>query len=152
MIKKFLFILCCIFTFSISTCSAEKFLSSDSAAIGGITTGSSGEYVKSIYGDPNKIRVSENSQGVVTWYYGDTFQIDFTNGLASAVVSSGNNGLATPDGISVGMKKSKITSKYGRPQESDKYGTRAIYTYKTDNGTNVTFIVNGDLIKEIRIS
>ena len=152
MSRKILFIIICILGLNISLCAAAKNFSADSAAIGGITTGSSTEYTKSIYGEPGEIRSSEENQNAETWYYGDTFQIDFVDGIASAVVSSGANGLATPDGITVGMKKKNMTSKYGRPQHTDKYGKRAIYSYQAENGAKMTFVIRDGIISEIRIN
>ena len=152
MSRKILFMIICILGLNISLCAAAKNFSADSAAIGGITTGSSIEYTKSIYGEPGEIRNSEKDQNIETWYYGDTFQIDFVDGIASAVVSSGANGLATPDGITVGMKKKNMTSKYGRPQHTDKYGKRAIYSYQAENGAKMTFVIRDGIISEIRIN
>ena len=152
--RRFLLICICILGLNISTCLASKVFNADQAAIGGISAGSSTEYIKGIYGEPNKIRINDNSQDLntETWYYGDTFQIDFVNGIASSVVSSGNNGLSTPDGIAVGMKKSKMTSKYGRPEHADKYGNRAIYTYQADNGSKMLFVIRNGVISEIRVN
>lgn len=149
--KIFLFVLSFMLIFNISICSASKVFNSDKAAIGGISTGSSTDYIKSIYGDPNKIKVNESNPKAETWYYGDSFQIDFVDGIASSVISSGANGLSTPDGITVGMKKSKMTSKYGSPKQIDKYGKRAVCTYKTNDGIEMTFIITSGIISEIRI-
>ena len=148
--KKFIYMLIIVLSLSISICSAAKSFNAEQAAIGGIAAGSSTDYIKGIYGEPNKIRIRENHSE--TWYYGDTFQIDFINGKVSSVVSSGNNGLATPAGITVGMKKSKMTSNYGSPQVTDKYGNRAIYTYQADNGVKMIFIISNGIISEIRVN
>lgn len=150
--NKILTMVILILGFNVSTGLATKNFDSERMAIGGISTGSSAEYTKSIYGEPNKIRVSEDNQKLETWYYGDTFQIDFLDGIACNVTSSGANGLSTPDGITVGMKKYNMTSVYGKPQISDKYKTRAIYTYKTENGTKMLFITNNGIISEIRVN
>ena len=150
---RFLLFLIGILSLNISICSAAKAFNADQAAIGGISVGSSTEYIKGIYGEPNSIRVDEDSQdkSVQTWYYGDTFLIDFVNGIVSGVITSGNNGLATPAGVSVGMKKKVMTSKYGSPKTTDKYGSRAIYTYQTDSGVGMIFVVRDGIISEIRV-
>ena len=150
---KFLLLLFCILCLNISICSAARVFNADQAAIGGISIGSSTEYIKGIYGEPNSIHVDEDSKDTdsQTWYYGDTFLIDFINGIASCVVTSGNNGLATPAGVSVGMKKKEMTSKYGSPKTTEKYGNRAIYTYQTDSGVGMVFIVRDGIISEIRV-
>ena len=152
--KKLLLILICIFALNISTSSAAKKFNVDSAAIGGITIGAGSEYIKSIYGEPGNIRVHESEQDVKTetWYYGDSFQIDIVEGIVTSLVTSGANGLTTPEGITVGMNKKDMTSKYGKPTQSDKYGNRAIYTYKSDNGVEMLFVVNDGIISEIRIN
>ena len=150
---KSLLLLICILCLNISICSAAKVLNVDQAAIGGISIGSNTEYIKGIYGEPNSIRVDEESQDTETqtWYYGDTFLIDFVNGIASCVVTSGNNGLSTPAGVSVGMKKKVMKSKYGSPKAVKKYGNRAIYTYQTESGVDMVFVVRDDIISEIRV-
>lgn len=150
---KSLLLLICILCLNISICSAAKVLNVDQAAIGGISIGSRTEYIKGIYGEPNSIRIDEGSQDTEsqTWYYGDTFHIDFVNGMVSSVVTSGNNGLATPAGITVGMKKKAMKSKYGSPKSTEKYGNRAIYTYQTDSNVSMVFIVRDGIISEIRV-
>ena len=149
---KILLILICTLILNISFCSAAKIFNADQAAIGGISVGVGTEYIKEIYGDPNKIRIdnelNENSQ---TWYYGDTFQIDFVNGIATCIVTSGNNGLTTPAGVTVGMRKKEMTSKYGISSTSDKYGNRAIYTYQAANGIKMLIVTRDGIITEIRI-
>ena len=150
---KILLFLICLLGLNISICSASKVFNAEQAAIGGISVGSSTEYIRGIYGDPNKILVDEDSinSDSQTWYYGDTFMIDFVNGIASCVVTSGNNGLTTPDGVTVGMKKKAMTSKYGSPKTTDKYGNRAIYTYQTTSGIGMVFVIRDGIISEIRV-
>ena len=149
---KILLILICTLILNISFCSAAKIFNADQAAIGGISIGVSTEYIKEIYGDPNKIRIdNELNADSQTWYYGDTFQIDFVNGIATCIVTSGNNGLTTPAGVTVGMRKKEMTSKYGSPSNSDKYGNRAIYTYQSANGIKMLIVTRDDIIIEIRI-
>ena len=104
---SFLLFMIGILSLNISLCSAAKVFNADQAAIGGISVGSSTEYIKGIYGEPKSIRIDENNnqdKDSQTWYYGDTFLIDFVNGIASCVITSGNNGLSTPAGVSVGMR------------------------------------------------
>ena len=90
-------------------------------------------------------------QTVETWHYGDSFQISMKAGEATSVISSGNNGLTTPEGVGVGMKKQSMTSKYGKPQSKEKYGKRAIYMYELRSGTKMYFIVNNGIITEMRL-
>ena len=151
---SFLLFMIGILSLNISLCSAAKVFNAAQAAIGGISVGSSTEYIKGIYGEPKSIRIDENNtqdKDSQTWYYGDTFLIDFVNGIASCVITSGNNGLSTPAGVSVGMKKKVMKSKYGSPKTTEKYGNRAIYTYQTDSGVDMMFVVCDDIISEIRV-
>ena len=145
--KIFVLILICLL--NVSMCSAKKIINSEQAAIGGISTGADTNYIKSIYGEPNEIFTRENNS--VTWFYGTTFQIEFVNDVAISVVSSGPNGLTTPNGISVGMKKNKIRSQFGSPNQTEKYKNRAIYFYEIDNGSKLIFIVKDKIISEIRV-
>ncbi|MBR1396198.1 MAG: hypothetical protein IJ563_01515 [Selenomonadaceae bacterium] len=156
--KSIYILIFCIIFINSSICAAMKSIKVEQAAIGGIAVNSSAEYIKSIYGDPNKMRSSviknstdNQSIQAETWYYGDTFQIDLVDGVAVSVVSSGNNGLATPDGITVGMKKRNMTSKYGKPSQLDKYDKRAIYTYKINDKLQMIFITRDNIIVEMRM-
>ncbi len=149
MIKNFLFVLICIFGLNISMCSA-KILNADQAAIGGITIGSNENYIKSIYGEPNNIFKREgNAQ---SWFYGDSFIIDFVDGKVSSIISSGANGLSTPDGISVGMTKKSLKTKYGNPNHSENYKKRSIQTYEIDENIKMIFVIKNKTISEIRIN
>ena len=137
-----------------TTCLAIKNIEADRAALGGITVGSSANYIKSICGEPKEIKTDyDKSKNLtfVTWYYGDTFQIRFVNETVASLTSSGNNGLTTPDGVGVGMKKSVMRSTYGKPAQVDKYNSRAIYSYNVDNRFNMLFLVRNGIISEIRI-
>ena len=49
------------------------------------------------------------------------------------------------------MKKKAMTSNYGSPKTTDKYGNRAIYTYQTDSGVSMVFVVRDGIISEIRV-
>ena len=146
--NKFMILIICMIL-NISICSAKTF-GSEHAAIGGIATGANVDYIKSVYGEPNKIKSNGNNSS--TWYYGDTFMITIINDVAVSIITSGNNGLLTPDGIGVGMKKSSITSKYGKAQSIEKYGNRAIYIYEVDGGSQMYFIIKNGMITEIRLN
>lgn len=104
-------------------CDAAKVIGEDRAAIGGITIGSKVDYVRSIYGEPDKIRSDDDRS--VEWYYGDTFQIRFVDERAVFVCSSGNNGLNTPDDVGVGMKSRRVKKVFGRPHEKLKFDRRS---------------------------
>ncbi len=109
-----------------STCFASmtaEYLTSMS--IGGVQIGNSEEYVRSIYGDPNRIVYEKNLDGtnrqgstVYTYVYGDTFKILFcgNNNIpmhVGEVISTANNGIKTEAGLTVGDTESTITRLYG---------------------------------------
>ncbi len=131
-------------------CGASKVLGEDRAAIGGIAIGSKVEYVESIYGAPDKIL--ESDARTVEWYYGETFQIRFTDGRAVFVCSSANNGLNTPDDVGVGMKGRLIKKVFGRPSEKFKFDRRKVYVYDVKGAGQMMFVLNGDWITEIRLT
>ena len=133
-----------------ANCSAAKVIDTDRAALGGISIGSKIDYVRSIYGDPDKIRNSDD--GAVEWYYGDTFQIRFVDDRAVLVCSSGNNGLNTPDDVGVGMKSSRATKVFGRPNEKLKFDKRQMYVYKGAGDWQMMIILRDGWITEIRLT
>ena len=131
-------------------CSAAKVLDTDRAALGGIAIGSKIDYVRGIYGEPGKIK--QSGDGVIDWYYGDTFQIRFVDGRATFVCSNGNNGLNTPDDVGVGMKKKQIKKTFGRPAERAEFGGREIYVYQGRGDWQMIFVVRDGFITEIRLT
>ncbi len=109
-----------------STCFASmtaEYLTSMS--IGGITLDSSEEYVRSIYGDPDRIEYDRNLNGtnrqgstVYTYIYGNSFKILFCGNnhipmSAGEIISTANNGIKTEAGLSVGDNESRIAELYG---------------------------------------
>ena len=75
------------------------------AAIGGVSVGSAKEYVRRIYGNPDRVEpLGETPFGAATrWTYGKTFIISFSGGgYVFDVESTANNGLKTPAGFTVG--------------------------------------------------
>lgn len=130
---------------------AAKFpyVSFDRVAIGGIQPlTSTRDYVRSIYGEPDKITKRpetgkfSDSEITETWNYGDSFSISFSNDWVFCLSVDGLNGLATPDGIKVGDSESKLISTYGRKW---KLG----YWYKSDNDCNLTIGVKNGKITRI---
>ena len=109
-----------------STCFANmdaEYLTSMS--LGGLQIGSSEEYVRSIYGAPERIEYSKNLNGtnrqgstVYTYIYGGTFKVLFCGNnripmQVGEVISIANNGIKTEAGLSVGDSESTITQLYG---------------------------------------
>lgn len=130
---------------------APKVLDVDRAALGGIAIGSEVDYVRSIYGEPDKILDGLDGRSI-EWYYGDTFQIRFVEGRAVFVCSSGNNGLNTPDNVGVGMKSRLVKKVFGRPHEKLKFDRRQVYVYEGAGAWQMIFVINDDWITEIRLT
>lgn len=77
-------------------------------AIGGITIGSSADYVQSIYGEPTHISDKvPNAEGgySYSYAYGSSFYIffDANTNVVTGIFSTAINGLTTPAGLTVGM-------------------------------------------------
>jgi len=99
-----------------SICYAD--ISPSEVSLGGISPGTSKDYLVSVYGQPDDILYGK--YGVETYVYGGTFSIRFGGTSPSAiwVETMGNNGIGTPSGITVGMRESELTI-YGIPQTID---------------------------------
>ncbi|MBQ7498323.1 MAG: hypothetical protein IJU00_10915 [Selenomonas sp.] len=124
------------------------YISFDRIAIGGIQPlTSTRDYVRSVYGEPDKITKRpetgkfSDSDITETWDYGDSFSISFSNDIVYCLGVNGPNGLATPDGIKVGDSESKIISAYG---SKGKLG----YWYKSEYDCNLTIgVTNGKVTR-----
>lgn len=128
-------------------------------ALGGIQYGSDKNRVRSIYGNPDKIKEydSRNTPSmyegyVEEWTYGNSFEIIFENGIAIYVHSSGKNGIKTPDGIAVGDDVRKLYRTYGTAESTSGFKDGVSYIYRNDdNDVCMAFWVKDDRIVEIRI-
>ena len=121
----------------------------DRIAIGGIQPmTSTQDYVRSVYGEPNKIKKMDKTGKfsdipiTETWDYGETFSISFAEDKVFNLVSKGPNGLSTPDGIKVGDDESKVISSYGRKW---KLG----YWLRSDYECNLTIHVKNGKVTQI---
>ena len=119
---------------SVSVCFAA--IPTSEIAIGGITVGSSADYVKSIYGEPDRITTTYNHalwRGKIDeYYYGDSFHIILSDDKVIWLGTTANNGLATPAGIRVGMKVSTLIDVYGNGKaHRDRYGNICDYYYRS---------------------
>ena len=148
-----------------STCFASmnaEYLTS--MAIGGVQIGSSEEYVKSIYGEPERIEYDQNLNGtnnqgstVYTYVYGGTFKILFCGNNAipmqvGEISSTANNGIKTEAGLTVGDNESRIKALYGADNlniyhEQDGV-IKYVYTIGKGFGMGFTaFVRHGKIIK-----
>lgn len=119
-------------------------------SLGGITVGSSADYVKSLYGEPDKDSgVRPGPDGNYYEYtYGSSLRIEFNanSNTVTGIFVMANNGFSTPAGITVGMDADVITQLYGTPFKND----RGIISYHED-GKWIVFTTRNGKITEIKI-
>ena len=110
-------------TFIFSTCFASPGcgeIPEEEIAIGGVTFGSTEEYVRRIYGEPTEMEYKKrgdiiNEYPQTTYIYGNSktyFKIVFVNGVVFSAESVGNTGLKTPSGFSYGSKLTDVWAYY----------------------------------------
>ncbi len=113
-------------------------------------------YVRSIYGEPDEISYDSNRlrAGPInrkTFRYGSTFFVVFNidhrpeDGSVWEVKSTGNNGLKTPVGFTVGMNLSDVRKYYGQGRGDENH-----LAYNA-NWHNIMFTAKNGKITEIRI-
>lgn len=153
-VKKIIFSCLCfvclmaVITASSGYCASFPKIAFNRVAIGGIQPFATKNYVRSIYGEPNKIidrrdpKLHRDGDPDEDWVYGDTLIISFAQDTVFCIISSGPNGLKTPDGIAVGDSEAKLISAYGRKW---KLG----YWFKSDYDTNFTFHVKNGKVSRI---
>ena len=117
----------------------------EEVSLGGIPYGASMDYVRGIYGAPSK--VSTTSQHplwrgwVDTYHYGASVDVIFCNAAMVHADCKGNNGWATPAGITVGMTKETVLRLYGEP---DSQGKGSFFYQSESNGNlGIKFLFNG---------
>ena len=136
-----------------------------SMSIGGVQMGNSEEYVRSIYGKPDRIEYEKNLDGTnsqgstaYTYIYGGTFKILFCGNNAvpmsvGEISSSANNGIRTEAGLSVGDTESTITNLYGAENLKTYHEKDGVikYVYTIGRGFGMDFTVYARHGKVIRI-
>ncbi len=111
MIKKILFVMVVI-SLVATTCFAR--ISASKIALGGLRPGVTLEYAESIYGKAKNIPISSPSKAAPKFIY--QFGESFYCWPGFVILhSDANNGVSTPDGITVGSSDSEMVSKYGQP-------------------------------------
>lgn len=118
--KRYAMLLVALFVLlAANTCSAAR-LSDEDYALGGIKIGDSEEFLKSIYGDPDRVNRHEGTPGsgdipLLIYHYGDSFVVGI-NAMTmqvAALMTSMDNGIETPRGIHVGSKLVDLQRAYG---------------------------------------
>lgn len=97
---------------ALASAGEASWMGSDDVSLGGMQPRMSLEYVQEVYGPmkPTSTHYNKNAVG-----YGDTVKIIPTSdGTAvKSILVSGDNGWATPAGITVGMKVEEVVKIYG---------------------------------------
>ena len=108
---------------SFSAFPVHALIDSDDLVLGGVTLGESYEEVEAQYGPPTQRKIGGFWYGSI--YYGDTVQMTIEPDRDKpdtyyiyGVTSRGNNGLATPKGITVGSTEEEVLEAYGGPDRT----------------------------------
>lgn len=134
--KRYAALLAALFVlFAANTCLAARLPDSD-YALGDIQYGNSVDYVKSVYGEPDFVEYHEGTPGsgdIPLWiyHYGDSFVvcIETTHQQVSALMTTADNGIATPRGIHVGSSLSDIQRAYGPLPRASRASQGYCYSY-----------------------
>ena len=152
---KILFATICCFIMSV--CTATASVPASALSIGGIGIGSSGDYVKSVYGNPDNISASPWCE---VWKYG-SFELTVDKNTVLYLKSKGTNGLATPAGLAVGMKIDTAFDLYGKADYQGTTQTEIVrlpkgcdyhYLYTSSNNMLMILYTKNNVIKEIVIT
>lgn len=153
-IKKSLFLLLAILCISTTTCFAS--IPRTDMAIGGVTLGSSLNYVKQIYGPPTSFYYEDGDYitgKIAVYSYNQMFVIyartrNQPAGMIDSIICR-DKGLSTPAGFAVGMNFDIVKKIYGYPYES-KYPVNPVSGckhYGYNNGSyNMEFAVDSKKI------
>ena len=135
-----------------SSPTSNRLLSDDEIAIGGISPfTATPEYVRSIYGEPDKLSKGNDHDGYYYehWTYGNSFELwfwEYKGKLSVQLVkTTAANGLATPKGIKVGSRETEVLEKYGNPY-IPKNGS---LWYKGRNGCDFVFSLENGVVTSI---
>ena len=143
-----------------SVCGAEgvDWLGTDDISLGGVQPHMSLEYVESVYGPMSQAKAHYVDH---VFAYGDTVKIvPTTDGTSvKSVIVKGNNGWATPAGVTVGMDVSILKKIYGdgtaNPvmHKSHHMPGYTYYTYwpSADHSTYLTFAAKNGKIAYIKV-
>lgn len=129
-----------------AVCSAT--VPEDELFVGGISCGTSVDYLRSVYGEPDKIEVEHHLGNRIEEYeYGSTLEFKILDDSVIRIDVSGRNGFATKAGVAVGMDASILKEKYGEPDRI--WGDEHIYRSASDPNVGFSFEVENNKITEI---
>lgn len=118
------------------------------AALGGITLGSTVSYVESVYGQPRGYRTIQGVAGPLkASVYGGSFLVGYYKGIVQEVITTANNGIKTPAGLTVGMSERHLLATY--PAKPGYYSDTMVnkYSYVFTNGQYLDVEVNKETRK-----
>ena len=96
---------------------ASAHIATEEIALGGIPAGGSFEYMKSVYGEPER---NTEKGSHYQYRYGDSVFLFVLGDKVMSIKVTADNGFATPAGIAVGMNISDAVKAYGNPDFSAK--------------------------------
>ena len=121
--------------------------------LAGISATDTKAFVENVYGKPAKVF----RQGLV-YIYGDSLRVKFFDQKANSQIWDikiiADNGLATADGVKVGMKIDVMKQKYGEPDRLEKGTKGTVYTYHgagKEALKSLSFYVRDGIIRSIAL-
>ena len=146
MFKKVAVMVFALSMMGVGTCLAYTFgpVPASEASLGGITLGSPMSYVRSVYGEPTETAWGKDrlNQDAKSYRYGKGFFIleRLYDNTVAELMTSANNGIATPMGITVGVPKSTVDQLYSGGREGNGYTS-----YMTQNGALIRITYDRDV-------
>ncbi len=126
----------------------------DQIALGGVPIAATQDYVRSVYGEPSNIK--KVSADMVVWQYGDSFDVRFrymrinTSGYhVTGIRSERANGIATPDGITVGDSVDKMWDMLGEHDYVYPHKGFDVYEYYAEPYRKMSFFVQEGVVRII---
>ena len=153
MTKKFFLILLGVMFFCTSICSAQ--IADNRFFLGGLTVGSQMSDAIKIYGFPNKTKNAYDPMHDVFdhyWGNGSLWISEGNDGTIHRIFINADNGIATIDGVKVGMNPNVIFKVYGKSDltYNDDAGTK-YYVYSKKGNVDLQFAVKNGKIFAISL-
>ena len=158
--KKILFLTVVMALLLIQICCAApvRDVPREDIAIGGIYFGATENYVRSIYGNPDKVSYRAGNypepKDLIVWRYGETFEIifDSEDDKVYKVKSTGKNGLKTPVDFCVGNNIFSVQKYYDGRCSFSKNNGKYYLRIHSNGGIYMMFTATPDAeIKEISL-
>ena len=135
-------------SFAFATVLNTGMLYENDVALGGITLGMTKSAVAVI--DHGYVR-SEGAR-LVTWKYGGTFSIEFSDAYVNSVKTTANNGIQTPSGIHVGSSVNDVWRSYGKPWMIRHDNGARTYWYHTMEDRKFFIEIRDDTVTRITMA